>query len=106
VSTEQAGVIGKNFTKFRGRHQSEGFRRKNSKNKTRPMGLLPQHPVVLAGSEFLATWFVVGDVSLAVSLKTSRPAGLISPSSTVQCWRAWFLRGEGAWVFTTFRFNC
>jgi tRNA A37 threonylcarbamoyladenosine biosynthesis protein TsaE len=29
-----------------------------------------------------------------------------SPSSTVQCWRAWFLRGEGAWVFTTFRFNC
>jgi hypothetical protein len=31
---------------------------------------------------------------------------LVSPSSTVQCWRAWFLRGEGAWVFTTFRFNC
>jgi outer membrane protein assembly factor BamB len=29
-----------------------------------------------------------------------------NPSSTVQCWRAWFLRGEGAWVFTTFRFNC
>jgi serine/threonine protein kinase/WD40 repeat protein len=30
----------------------------------------------------------------------------LNPSSTVQCWRAWFLRGEGAWVFTTFRFNC
>ena len=36
----------------------------------------------------------------------SKLARRFSPSSTVQCRRGWFLRGEWAWVFTTFRFNC
>jgi hypothetical protein len=46
------------------------------------------------------SWAASGSTFARFRLSTA------SPSSTVQCWRAWFLRGEGAWVFTTFRFNC